>query len=186
MGAQTVFPGSTHESGELIAWGESSPIARRGRGSETTMCACCGRRPDRRTFPVEGCPSRCRTTLGGFLFRCGFSRPDAELFVEAVTIASGQSREKVRDVRKAAGEAWDEANRPRGKAGVHSSHRDLQRRRREVCCQVARLQSSDADRRALESEPFYNGRVLSDARDGPLPLFPLRPDAEPYPAGALV
>ena len=28
MGAQTVFPGSTHESGELIAWEESSPIAR--------------------------------------------------------------------------------------------------------------------------------------------------------------
>lgn len=63
--------------------------------------------------------------------------------------------------------------------GVHSSHRDLRRRRREVCCQVARLQSSDADRRALDSEPFYNGRVLSDARDGPLPLFPLRPDIRP-------
>jgi Protein of unknown function (DUF3987) len=54
--------------------------------------------------------------LGGFLFRCGSSGPDVELFAEAVTIASGQPREKVKDVRKAAREAWDEASRPGGKA----------------------------------------------------------------------
>jgi AAA domain len=42
--------------------------------------------------------------------------PDAELFVEAVTTASGQPREKVKDVRKAARESWDEASRAGGKA----------------------------------------------------------------------
>jgi hypothetical protein len=41
---------------------------------------------------------------------------DTELFAEAVTIASGQPMEKVKDVRKAAREAWGEGDRPGGNA----------------------------------------------------------------------
>ena len=67
-------------------------------------------------FPSKGARHDAGLTLGGFLSRCGFLRPDAELFAEAVTVASGQPMEKVKDVRKATREAWDEASRPGGKA----------------------------------------------------------------------
>ena len=67
-------------------------------------------------FPSKGARHDAGLTLGGFLSRCGFSRPDTELFAEAVTIASGQPMEKVKDVRKAAMEAWDEGDRPGGNA----------------------------------------------------------------------
>jgi hypothetical protein len=116
-GAQTIFPGSVHETGELITWDEKADIARAegddikqrcGRAAAAALIA--------QHFPSKGARHDAGLTLGGFLSRCGFSRPDAELFAEAVTVASGQLREKVRDVRKAASEAWDEGNRPGGKA----------------------------------------------------------------------
>jgi Bifunctional DNA primase/polymerase, N-terminal/AAA domain len=116
-GAQTVFPGSVHETGEPIAWGEKEDIARAEGDSLKHQCA--------RTasaallaghFPTKGARHDAGLTLGGFLYRCGFNRPDTELFAEAVTIASGQPRAKVKDVRKAAREAWDEANRQGGQA----------------------------------------------------------------------
>jgi putative DNA primase/helicase len=115
--AQTIFPGSVHETGELIAWGEKEPLA---RADEAALKQCCARAASAALlachFPSKGARHDAGLTLGGFLSRCGFSRPDTELFAEAVTIASGQSMEKVKDVRKAAGEAWDEGNRPGGKS----------------------------------------------------------------------
>jgi hypothetical protein len=71
-------------------------------------------------FPSKGARHDAGLTLGGFLCRCGFTRPDAELFAEAVTIACGQGREKVRDVKKAASEAWDEAHKGRNARGFPS------------------------------------------------------------------
>jgi hypothetical protein len=116
-GAQTVFPGSVHETGELITWDRKENIA---RAEGETLKQCCARAASAALlaghFPSKGARHDAGLTLGGFLSRCGFSRPDTELFAEAVTIASGQPREKVKDVRKAAREAWDEAGRPSGNA----------------------------------------------------------------------
>ena len=116
-GAQTVFPGSVHETGELITWDEKETVAQADGGA---LKQCCARAASASLiaahFPSKGARHDAGITLGGFLSRCGFSRPDAELFVEAVTIASGQPMEKVKDVRKAAREAWDEGNRPGGQA----------------------------------------------------------------------
>jgi Bifunctional DNA primase/polymerase, N-terminal len=116
-GAQTVFPGSVHETGEPITWCDREAIVqadgadlkhRCARTASAALIAC--------HFPSKGARHDAGLTIGGFLYRCGFSRPDTELFAEAVTIASGQPLEKVKDVRKAAREAWDEGSRPGGKA----------------------------------------------------------------------
>jgi hypothetical protein len=116
-GAQTVFPGSVHETGELIAWDKKENIARAEGDSLKQRCArAASAALLAGHFPSKGARHDAGLTLGGFLSRCGFSRPDTELFAEAVTIASGQPMEKVKDVRKAAREAWDEGNRPGGNA----------------------------------------------------------------------
>jgi hypothetical protein len=116
-GAQTVFPGSVHETGELITWDRKENIA---LAEGETLKQCCARAASAALlachFPSKGARHDAGLTLGGFLSRCGFSRPDTELFAEAVTIASGQPMEKVKDVRKAARKAWDEAGRPSGNA----------------------------------------------------------------------
>jgi AAA domain/Bifunctional DNA primase/polymerase, N-terminal len=110
-GAQTVFPGSVHETGELITWDDSRNKIAQADGADLKQC--CARAASAALlachFPTKGARHDAGLTLGGFLSRCGFSRPDTELFGEAVTIASGQPMEKVKDVRKAAREAWDEA-----------------------------------------------------------------------------
>jgi putative DNA primase/helicase len=117
-GAQTVFPGSVHETGELIAWDDARETVAQADGAALKQH--CARAAAAALiaghFPSKGARHDAGLTLGGFLSRCGFSRPDAELFSEAVTIASGQPMEKVKDVRKAAREAWDEASRPGGRA----------------------------------------------------------------------
>jgi hypothetical protein len=115
-GAQTVFPGSTHESGEEIEWDSKGEISlasadlkqRCARAAAAALLAA--------NFPSKGARHDVGLTLGGLLFRCGVNRPDTELFAEAATTASGQGREKVQDVRKAARDAWDAAASPGGTA----------------------------------------------------------------------
>jgi hypothetical protein len=114
-GAQTVFPGSVHETGEPITWADEENIAV-GNALKRLCAVTASAALIAAHFPSKGARHDAGLTLGGFLSRCGLLRPNAELFAEAVTIASGQPREKVRDVRKAAGEAWDESRRPGGRA----------------------------------------------------------------------
>jgi hypothetical protein len=94
-GAQTVFPGSAHETGEPIAWDEPSEITQ-ADGEELKQR--CARAASAALlaghFPSKGARHDAGPTLGGFLARCGVSRPDTELFAEAVTIASGQPSQK--------------------------------------------------------------------------------------------
>jgi hypothetical protein len=115
--AQSVFPGSVHETGELITWDEKETVA---QAAGVALKQRCARAASAALlaghFPSKGARHDAGLTLGGFLYRCGFSCPDTELFAEAVTIASGQPMEKVKDIRKAAREAWDEGNRPGGRS----------------------------------------------------------------------
>jgi hypothetical protein len=107
----------SHETGEPIAWDEPSEITQADGEDLKQRCArAASAALLAGHFPSKGARHDAGLTLGGFLARCGVSRPDTELFAEAVTIASGQPREKVKDVRKAASEAWDESNRSDGKA----------------------------------------------------------------------
>ncbi len=116
--AQTVFPGSVHETGELVTWDDAREAPAKAEGDSLKQR--CARVAAAALlaghFPSKGARHDAGLTLGGFLFRCGVNRPDAELFAEAVTIASGQPMEKVKDVRKAVREAWDEGKRDGGRA----------------------------------------------------------------------
>jgi hypothetical protein len=164
-GAQTVFPGSTHESGEAITWAEATPIARAGGEDLKRRCARAASAALLAAhFPAKGARHDAGLTLGGFLCRCGFNRPDAELFCEAVTIASGQGREKVRDVKKAVSESWDEAKRPGGKGRGFPTLKDTFGD--DVAKTVAKWldykSTPEDDRRAPEDSPcrFHYGLIL--------------------------
>ena len=102
-GGQTIFPPSTHVSGEPIAWEDRTryPGDRRRRaaalrlpprsgGATRARLSQCWRTPRRRLF------------LGGFLTRCDFTPPEIALFVEAVAAAGGQPGDKRRDMIRTA------------------------------------------------------------------------------------
>jgi hypothetical protein len=96
-GAQTVFPGSTHTSGEAIDWENG------GRDEVTTIAGAELLRLARRLaaatilarhFPGDHARHDAGLKLGGFLGRCGFTEQDAKVFAEAVAVASGQPMDR--------------------------------------------------------------------------------------------
>jgi putative DNA primase/helicase len=97
--AQTVFPGSTHPSGEAIAWEDKNEFARvdgaqllrdcRFLASVTILA---------RHFPTVGGRHEAGLTVGGFLARCGLKAPAGKLFAEALGAATVQPGDKRRDI----------------------------------------------------------------------------------------
>ncbi len=88
-GAQTVFPGSVHTSGEYIEWEEDiSPVSiepndllsRLGKIAAATALA--------RHWPKEGRRHETALALSGALLRSGFKDEDAEAFISAVAEAA--------------------------------------------------------------------------------------------------
>src|SRR5262245_34692249 len=89
-GAQTVFPGSTHESDEAIEWNEQgepprSPFAAvdaavRNLAAGSLLM---------RAWPNEGSRHHGALALGGFLARAGWSDDDIRHFVKAVAAEAG-------------------------------------------------------------------------------------------------
>jgi hypothetical protein len=155
-GAQTVFPGSVHESGEEITWAEELPVAKADGADLKRRCArAAAAALMAANFPAKGARHDAGLTIGGFLFRCGFSRPDVGVFAEAVTVASGQGREKVRDVRKAASEAWDVGKKGGEARGFPILAETFGEDVAKCVAKWLDYQGGDADRRAPESEPFY-------------------------------
>src|SRR4051794_33629514 len=97
-GAQTVFPGSVHESGEDITWEENgepaevdaSDLLRRvGRVAAAALLA--------RHWPGEGARHNAARAIGGLLARGGWSAPEAKLFIQAVAKAAGDEEWQDRD-----------------------------------------------------------------------------------------
>lgn len=88
-GAQTVFPGSVHESGEAITWEEDGDPAQVD-GDELVRCArllaslCLFAR----YWPPSGGRHDAALTVGGFLARCRFKLPYVKLCIEWVTRAA--------------------------------------------------------------------------------------------------
>lgn len=89
-GSQTVFPGSTHESGEAIEWhddGAPTPVSAAvlavavGRLAAAALLA--------RHWPAKGARHDAALALAGGLIRGGFDRANAEHFIKAVATAAG-------------------------------------------------------------------------------------------------
>jgi hypothetical protein len=105
MAAQTVFPPSTHVSGEPIEWADRGPgeIAEID-GAELVIGArrLAAAAELARNYPKVGGRHDAAFVLGGFLARCGLSPSQAATFVEAVGAASLQPGEKRRDMARTA------------------------------------------------------------------------------------
>ena len=105
MASQTIFPPSTHISGEPIEWadGGASEIAEVD-GDELIQRArrLAAASELARSYPKIGGRHDAAFVLGSFLARCGFSPPGAATFVEAVAAASLQPGDKRRDMARTA------------------------------------------------------------------------------------
>jgi hypothetical protein len=105
-GAQTVFPGSTHESGEAIVWENSEPVTELPGAVLKHQCHIIAAASLlARNFPEQGGRHDAALLLGGFLHRCGIGLPDIKLMVEAIGVASHQPRDKIKDMIRAAEDA---------------------------------------------------------------------------------
>jgi hypothetical protein len=105
-GAQTVFPGSVHESGELIAWeqdGEPARIAGDELLAEVKLAAAAALIA--RHWPVSGSRHDAACCLGGLLARINFSEQQIKLVTEAIARAAGdiaECKDRVTAARDAA------------------------------------------------------------------------------------
>jgi RecA-family ATPase len=97
--AQTVFPPSTHESGELIQWEEAGePAAVDGDEliRKVRLVAACALMA--RYWPGEGGRHQAALIVGGFLARAGLHRTEARVCAEAIAKAAGDKEWKDRRV----------------------------------------------------------------------------------------
>jgi hypothetical protein len=104
-GAQTIFPGSTHESGEAIVWEENGEPANVSGDTLVILAkhvaaACL----IARHWPAKGDRHHAARVLGGLLARAGFQDTRIKVFAEAVARAAGDTAEW-RDRVKAAEDA---------------------------------------------------------------------------------
>lgn len=104
-GAQTVFPGSVHPSGEPIEWDSLYEVAEIDGADLKRQCgrlAACSLIS--RAYPREGGRHEGAIVIAGFLCRCGLSSPDIKLFVDTLAGVTCQPPDKRRDMVRA---AWD-------------------------------------------------------------------------------
>ena len=104
-GAQTVMPGSVHESGEYIVWEENrEPATVDGEelARSARLLAACSLLA--RYWPGEGARHDAALTLGGFLARCSLKPPEIKCLIEAITRAAGDDewRDRIRAAEDAA------------------------------------------------------------------------------------
>jgi hypothetical protein len=93
--AQTVFPGSTHQSGELISWEDNvrdvltlPPATLLKSTRRIAVAALLARH-----MPASGARHNAFLTIGGWLSRGGFAEPHAALVVDAIIAAGDFDRD---------------------------------------------------------------------------------------------
>src|SRR5262245_41546145 len=105
-GHQTVFPGSTHESGEAIAFcGSGAPMQIDAAGLKTAAARVAAASLLARHWPGEGGRHEAALELAGALLRSGWPDDDARTFIEAVARAAGDPEiaDRVRTVESTRG-----------------------------------------------------------------------------------
>jgi hypothetical protein len=155
-GAQTIFPPSTHVSGEPIKWESGHDEIRGVDGAVLLACASQLAAASQLAiaYPKVGGRHDASFVLGGFLTRCGFAVPRIKLFVEAVAVASGQPLDKRRDMIRT---AEDGAGSGR-QAGFHLLAETFGKDAAKKCAEWLGYQQSDSK---PESEPFYRESLES-------------------------
>src|SRR4051812_49404189 len=107
-GAQTVFPGSVHPSGETIEWAElTDPAEVEGETLKRSIAVLAACSLLARHWPAEGSRHEAALVLGGFLARCGGEHlsPVGDI-VELIADAAGDG--ELCDRRRAAQDAVDQ------------------------------------------------------------------------------
>jgi RecA-family ATPase len=104
-GAQTVFPGSTHESGEPINWetdGEVAAVA--GNDLYRLACELAAYCLIARYWPSAGSRHRGALVIGGFLARVGKTPVELKLIIDAIAhaVADEEWRDRLAAVKDAA------------------------------------------------------------------------------------
>jgi hypothetical protein len=96
--AQTVFPGSVHESGEPIDWEErGNPAEVAADELEATVKQVAAAALLARHWPGEGSRHEAAKAVGGMLAHGGWTVPATKLFVQAVARAAGDPEWKDRE-----------------------------------------------------------------------------------------
>jgi RecA-family ATPase len=107
-GAQTVFPGSTHEQGEAITWEESGePASVDGDDLRHRVRALAAYSLVAKHWPPDGARHHAALVLGGFLARAGKPVTEIKYLVEAIAKAANDKEPRNRrDAAKDAAEAY--------------------------------------------------------------------------------
>src|SRR5262249_20809154 len=88
-GAQSVFPGSVHTSGEPIEWFDhGDPIKIEGKALLKATRRLAAVVLLARHWPIEGARHKAALVIGGFLARAGLSVNEADITVEAIARAA--------------------------------------------------------------------------------------------------
>jgi uncharacterized protein (DUF927 family) len=95
-GAQSIFPGSTHEEGEEIRW-ETNGVPAKVEDADLMKAArwVAAASLFIRGMPGSGSRHGAFCAIGGFLARCGLTGPEVKLFAEAITAAGGFDRDHI-------------------------------------------------------------------------------------------
>jgi Bifunctional DNA primase/polymerase, N-terminal len=112
-GAQTVFPPSTHVSGEPITWEHTDNKIHEIDGDKLLANArqLAAAAQLAIAYPKAGGRHDAAFVLGGFLARCNLGPSWIKLFIEAVAVASGQPSDKRRDMIRTAADGTKSANK---------------------------------------------------------------------------
>jgi putative DNA primase/helicase len=103
-GAQTVFPGSTHEHGELIRWDETGePVSVDGNDLHKRVALLAAACLFARYWPANGVRHQAALAIGGFLARAGHPAPFIKYLVERIARTAGD--DEVNNRREAAYDA---------------------------------------------------------------------------------
>jgi hypothetical protein len=106
-GAQTVFPGSVHETGEPIQWEENGePASVDGNDLLARVKLVAAAALIARNWPVEGGRHEAACCVGGLLARAGFTEEQIKLAAQAIARAANDNewKDRVKTAQDAASE----------------------------------------------------------------------------------
>ena len=97
-GAQTIFPGSVHPSGEPIRWSQfEEPLPVDGLHLKATVAKLATAALLARHWPTKGSRQKAALALAGGLLRAGWGHKDVEHFIHGVGVGAGDEELSMRE-----------------------------------------------------------------------------------------